>query len=87
MSDYTDYSHDPDAMRAYERIRTFLREPLRVLFPGHELQRVGINRDFNTDRLELRLHLHPDFDELLRKPGQSNDWEGDLLLIEKGNKK
>lgn len=36
-----------------------LKEALRDVFPDHELEVVGFNRDFATEKIQVNLHLKP----------------------------
>lgn len=52
-----------DAMRsaAFSKARALLVPALDKLFPGEHirLERIGLRRDFNTEEIELRLHIRP----------------------------
>lgn len=52
-----------DAMRtaAFSKARRLLDPVLDELFPGEHicLEKIGLRRDFNTEAIELRLHIHP----------------------------
>lgn len=52
---YTDQSATMTHAMAKELLSKFVEE----LCPGHSLSHLGINRDVDTNNVELRLHLVP----------------------------
>lgn len=58
MTDFQWYA-DEHARRVHALIKEHLAKMTDQMFPGYELSHMGINRNNNTEEVQLVLHLNP----------------------------
>jgi hypothetical protein len=51
--------NDRHAERTHAAMHKALKEVIEKLCPGHELSHFGINRNDETEEVQIRLHLNP----------------------------
>lgn len=50
--------NDRESKIAYDLIKKHLETMVATMFPGHELSHVGINRNFESEEVIIKLHLN-----------------------------
>jgi hypothetical protein len=59
MIDNRQWHRDEASNSAYKAMEDALQPLLGKVMPSHLLTHFGINRDFNTDEVIIKLHLRP----------------------------